>query len=78
MKKNSDDFSIREALRLAQSDTGQQLLGLLQAKNSGALQQAMDQAAAGDYQTMMGTMSALLSDPQAKALLEQLGRQKNG
>lgn len=76
MKKNSDDFS--EALRLARSETGQQLLALLRSQNSGALRQAMDQAAAGDYQNMIGTMSALLADPQAKALLERLGREKNG
>lgn len=78
MKKNSDNFSMQEALRLAQSDTGQQLLALLRAQNSGALRQAMDQAAAGDYQNMISTMSALLAAPEAKALLEQLGREKHG
>ena len=78
MKKNTDNFSMQEAMRLAQSDTGQQLLALLRAQNSGALRQAMDQAAAGDYQSMVSTMSALLAAPEAKALLEQLGREKNG
>ena len=78
MKKNSDNFSMQEALRLAQSDTGQQLLALLRAQDGGTLRQAMDQAQAGDYQNMMSTMSALLATPEAKALLEQLGREKNG
>lgn len=76
MKKNSDNFS--EALRLAQSDTGQQLLALLRNQDSGTLRQAMEQATAGDYQNALSTMSALLSAPEAKALLEQLGREKNG
>ena len=78
MKKNSDNFSMQEALRLAQSDTGQQLLALLRAQNNDAVQQAMSQAAAGDYQNVVSTMSALLASPEAKALLEQLGREKNG
>lgn len=78
MRKNSDNFSMQEARRLAQSDTGQQLLALLRSQDSGALQQAMDQAASGDYQNMISTMSALLAAPEAKALLEQLGREKNG
>ena len=78
MKKNSDNFSMQEALRLAQSDTGQQLLSLLRAQDGDTLKQAMDQAAAGDYENMISTMSALLAAPEAKALLEQLGREKNG
>lgn len=78
MKKNSDNFSMQEALRLAQSDTGQQLLALLRSQDSGVLHQAMDQAASGDYNNAMSTMSALLANPEVKALLNQLGREQNG
>lgn len=78
MMKNSDNFSMQEALRLAQSDTGQQLLSLLKARDGNALKQAMEQAAAGDYRNMLQTMSALLADPNARQLLEQLRREKNG
>lgn len=78
MMKNSDNFSMQEALRLAQSDTGQQLLSLLKARDDNALRQAMEQAAAGDYRNMLQTMSALLADPNARQLLEQLRREKNG
>lgn len=73
MQKNSQDFSMQEALRLAQSDTGQQLLALLQRSDPGRLQQAMDQAASGDYEQMKSTMATLLASPEAKKLLEKLG-----
>ena len=74
MQKNSQDFSMQEALRLAKSPAGQQLLAMLQQADAGKIQQVMDQAAAGDYNQAKDTISALLSSPEAKALLEQLGR----
>lgn len=49
MQKNSEDFSMQEAMRLAKSPAGQQLFALLQQTDPAALHQAMDQAAAGDY-----------------------------
>lgn len=78
MQKKSDDFSIQEALRLAHSDTGQQLLALLQKQNGDSLRHAMDQAAAGNYDQVKQTMNALLASPEAQALLEQLRRNDNG
>ncbi len=73
MQKNSEDFSVQEALRLAKSPAGQQLLAMLQRSDSGQLKQAMDLAAAGDYTQAKDTLSSLLSSPEAKKLLEQLG-----
>ena len=78
MQKNSDNFSMQEAMRLAKSDAGQQLIALLQTQNSEALQKAADQAAAGDYEQVKKTMAALLSSPEAKTLMEQLRRNSNG
>lgn len=78
MRKNSDDLSMQDALRLAQSDAGQQLLALLKAQSGDTLERAMEQAAAGDPARAKQTLSALLASPQIKALLEQLGRDKNG
>lgn len=74
MQKYPDEASLQQAMRLAKSDAGQQLLALLKKNDSGALQQAMDQAAAGDIDAMQKTMNALLASPEAKALLKQLGR----
>ena len=73
MQKNSQDFSVEEALRLAQSPAGQQLLAMLRASDSGRLQQAADQAAAGDFAQASRTLSTLMASPEAQVLLKQLG-----
>ena len=73
MQKKSDDFSMQEAMRLANSDAGQKLLAILKDSDSTMLQQAMDQASAGNYENMQKTLSSLLSSPQVQALLKELG-----
>lgn len=78
MEKNADQFSMQEAMRLAQSDAGKQLLALLKKENGAALQQAMDQASTGDYEQVKKTMTSLLASPEAQALLRQLGGNGNG
>ncbi len=70
MQKNSQNFSMQEALRLARSDAGQQLLAMLRQYDSATLRQAADQAAGGNYREL----SKLLEDPQLQALLKQLGK----
>ena len=77
MQKKSDDFSMQEALRLARSETGQQLYAMLQSQNSDAVTKAMSEAASGDYSAAKQTLSSLLSAPQVRAMLEQLGRQSH-
>lgn len=75
MQKKSDtpnDFSIQDAMKLAQSDAGKQLLALLQQRQSNTLNSAMEQAASGDYQQVKQTVSGLIADPDIKALLDQL------
>ncbi|MBQ9837918.1 MAG: hypothetical protein IJO56_00265 [Oscillospiraceae bacterium] len=73
MQKNFNDFSMQEALRLAKTDAGQQLLALMQQQNGDQLKQAMDHAAAGNYRQASDALSALLASPQAQALIKQLG-----
>lgn len=75
MQKKSDgihDFSIQQAMKLANSDAGQQLFSLLKNTQGQQLQSAMDQAAAGDYDQMKKTMQALLSSQQAQELLKKM------
>ncbi len=74
MQKNSRDFSMQEALRLAQSPAGQRLLALLQASNPQMIQQAAGQANSGNFQQAGQTLQSLLSDPEVQRLLQQLGR----
>ena len=73
MSKKSDDFSMADAMRLAQNPASKQLFDRLQTQNGAVFQQAMNQAAAGDYEQVKKTLSALLQDPQTQALLHQLG-----
>ncbi|MBQ8834667.1 MAG: hypothetical protein IJ001_07070 [Oscillospiraceae bacterium] len=70
----NNDPAMQEILRLAQSPAGQQLLTLLQQKGGNGLQQAVEKAAAGDYSQAKQALSDLMTDPEAKKLLEQLGR----
>ncbi len=62
------------AKKLAQSDAGKELYQLLQKTQGQQLTSAMEQAAAGNYDQVKKTMASLMADPQARALLEKLGR----
>lgn len=67
---NSPDLA--QLMRLAQSPAGQQLIAALQQSSGEQLQSAMTKAAAGDYSQAQKTISAFLSTPEARKLLEQL------
>ena len=73
MEKKSQDFSMKEAQRLAQSKEGQQLMQLLQQKDAGQLQKAMEAASAGNYKEAGTLLNSLLSSPEAQKLMRQLG-----
>ncbi len=77
MSGKFDDISVQEAMRMAQSDLGQQLLSLIKSQNSQQYQKAASEAATGDYQKMKQTLQGLLSSPEVRTLLEQLRRQAN-
>ena len=77
MQKNSDNISMQEALRLAKSDAGKQLFAALKAQNGQAMDRAMAQATAGDYSQVKETLSSLLTSPEIKAMLEQIGGQSH-
>ena len=73
MEKKSQDFSIKEAQRLAGTPEGQRLMKLLKQNDSGQLQKAMAQANAGNYKEAGNLLQAMLTSPEAQALLRQLG-----
>lgn len=73
MQKNSQNFSMQEALRLANSDAGQRLLAILKQSDNAQLQQAMEQANAGNYDSVQKTLSSLLASQEVKDLLKELG-----
>jgi len=65
---------MQEARRIAATPAGQELIRHLQRSGGTDLKQAMEKAAAGDYSAAKAAISALLKDPEAKKLMEQLGR----
>ena len=76
MEKNFQNFSVQEAMKLAKSDAGKQLIALLQQQNGAQIQNAMEQANSGNIEQAKQTLSNILDNPQARALLQQLGRDK--
>ena len=74
MQKNSQDFSMQEALRLAKSPAGQQLLAMLRSADSSKLDQAAAEASAGDFAKASKTLNQLLSSPEIKHFLDEIGR----
>ena len=70
MPDTSMDMS--QIMRMAQSPAGKKLIALLQNHNSGELQQAMKQAADGDYSLAKKAIEKFLSTSEASALVEQL------
>lgn len=72
MDQNSD-FSMMEAMHLAQTPAGRKLIAMMQQQNSDAFRQATANAAAGNYQQAQQLLMPMLQDPQLQALLQQLG-----
>lgn len=64
--------TVAEAMRLANTDAGKQLLALLKSQQPGALETAMNQAQTGNYDAIKQTMSAALSSPEVQRLLKQM------
>ena len=73
MQKNSQDFNLQEALRLAKSPAGQQLLTLLQQSDPETIQKAMAQASSGDFSQISETLAPILASEDVKKLLQQMG-----
>ena len=78
MEKKSQDFSIKQAQRLAATPEGQKLMDMLRQKDSGQLQQAMDSAASGNYKEAGKILQSLLSSPEAQQLIQQMGCKYGG
>ena len=74
MQKNSQEFSMEEAARLAQTPAGQRLLAILRSADPDQLQQIADNASAGDYEHANEILRSVLSSPEARKILNNLGR----
>ena len=67
-------ISMQEVLRMAASPAGQQLIAMLRKQSDSEFQAAMSSAASGDYTQAKQAIEKLMADPQARKLLNQLGR----
>ena len=70
--ENLSKADIQKAMQLAQTDAAKQLFAMLKANNSDQLNDAMNQAAAGDMTGARNALQQLLSSEQAQQLLRQL------
>lgn len=67
------EHAIQEARKLSGTPEGKQLAAMLQQLGGYNMQQAMDQAAAGDFRQAKQAILRLMQDPEARALLNKLG-----
>ena len=77
MRKNSDDFSLEDALEFAKSPKGQQLLSILKNTDNALLQSAMQQAANGDLGQAKNTLSGMADFKKIQEILNS-EEPKNG
>ncbi len=78
MEKNSANFSVEEAMKLAATPAGQQLVAFLRQQNSTALQQAAQQATTGNMGGAQQALSQLLGDPRVRELLTKIQEGSHG
>ena len=74
MQKNSQDFNLQEAMQLAKSPAGQQLIAMLQQTDATKVQKAADLAKSGDYSQAIASLKDILSTEEGQKLMKQLGR----
>lgn len=73
MQNDPKNFSMQDAMRLASTPAGQQLLALLQQSDTTALRNAMEQASVGNYEQAKQVLGPLMNSPDVQKLLRQLG-----
>lgn len=77
MEKNFEEFSMQEAMRLAQSDIGRQLMAMLSTRSS-EMDAAMASAKKGDMEAAKQALASFMADPQTQTLLRQLREERHG
>ena len=64
---------MQEALRLANSPAGQQLLAMLRSTDSDRLEKAAAEVSTGNYTDAGKTIRQLLSSPEIRKILDDMG-----
>ena len=73
MQNNPKNFSAEEAMRLAKTPAGQQLIAMLQKADTNAVKEAMTQAASGNMEQAKNALGPILASPEIRQLIQQLG-----
>ena len=73
MQLDPKNFSAEEAMRLAKTPAGQQLIAMLQKADTKAVTEAMKQASGGNLEQAKQALEPMLSSPEIQQLLRQLG-----
>ena len=71
MENPKPNFSMQDAMRLAGTPAGKELLGLLKADKN-AMEQAQKQFKQGDYEQVKQTLSQLIQSPRVRELLAEM------
>ena len=73
-----DPTRIQDAIRMANSPAGQQLIRHLQESGGDELNRALAQANTGDYTNAKQILSKLVKSPELQTYMNQLRRDVNG
>lgn len=72
MQNNKNPFSMEDAVRLAGTPAGQQLLALLQSTGGSSMEDARKAVEKGDYTQAKNSLSEILKSPQVQKLLREM------
>lgn len=72
MQNKPEKFSIHDAMRLANSPAGKQLIALLQSTGGSDLEQAKKAAEKGDYESAKSNLAEIIKSPQIQALIKEM------
>ena len=72
-QSNPQNFSMEQAMKIANSPAGRQLIALLQQRGGDDFQKAMANAASGNFEMAKDSLSSVLQDQKVTALLKELG-----
>ena len=78
MQKKSEDFSVQEAMRLAKTPAGQQLLAILKQEKGDKLQAIIRLAQEGNMQAAGNALQDVLSSSNAQNLIKEMEENKHG
>ena len=73
MQNKPQNFSPEDAMRLASTPAGQQLIAILQKSGKESINNAVSQAKEGNMEQAKRALAPLLASPEVQKLLKELG-----